>query len=45
MSVPVGDVGPLVNKFEQVSNDDHQMLVAGVGEGRISISGVQGERW
>ena len=28
MSVP-GGIGPQVNKFEQVSSDDHQMSVAG----------------
>ena len=36
-------VGPLVNKFEQVNSDDHQMLVAGgvAGIGGIGpISGV-----
>ena len=27
----VGGVGPEVNKFEQVSSDDHQMSVAGMG--------------
>ena len=26
-----GEVGPQVHKFEQVSSDDHQMSVAGVG--------------
>ena len=32
MSVQVGEgVGPQVNKFEQVSSDDHQMSLAGVG--------------
>ena len=37
MSVPVGvcgggeELGPQVNKFELVSNDDHQMSVAGRG--------------
>ena len=33
MSVLVGGrrVGPQVNKFKQVSRDDHQMSVAGVG--------------
>ena len=28
MSVPVRGLGPQVNKFEQVSSDDHQMSVA-----------------
>ena len=26
-----GEVGPQVNEFEQVSSDDHQMSVEGVG--------------
>ena len=26
-----GELGPQVNKFEQVYNDDHQMSVAGAG--------------
>ena len=30
VSTNEGRVGPEVNKFEQVSNDDHQMSVAGV---------------
>ena len=29
MSVPVWGIGPQVNKFEQVSSDDHQMSLAG----------------
>ena len=28
-----GELGPQVNKFEQVYNDDHQMSVAGGGVG------------
>ena len=31
MSVPVGGVGPLVNKFEEVSCGDHQMSAVGEG--------------
>ena len=31
MSVPMG-VGSQVNKFEQVSSDDHEMSVVGEGE-------------
>ena len=43
MSVPVlGVIGPKVNKFKQVSSDDHQMSVA-VGVGLTSgIRGVGG---
>ena len=33
-------VGPQVNKFEQVSSDDHQMSVAGVGLGKGWGEGV-----
>ena len=32
---------PQVNKFEQVSSDDHQMSVAGEGVG--PMSGIQGQ--
>ena len=37
MSVLVGEwgVGPQVNKFEQVSSDDHQMSVVRVGRGWV----------
>ena len=41
MSVPAGAVGPQVNKFEQVSSDDHQLSVAG-GGGHIPRSDVGG---
>ena len=33
-------VGPQINKFEEVSSDDHQMSVAVEGEG--PMSGIQG---
>ena len=36
MSVLVG-VGPQVNKFEQVSSDDHQMSLVAVGGGPRSL--------
>ena len=40
MSVPGQGVRPQVNKFEHVSNDDHQMSVAGVGyPGKYDILG------
>ena len=29
MSTPVGEGGPQVNKFEQISGIDHQMSLAG----------------
>ena len=45
MSVPVG-VCPQVNKFEQVSSDDHQMSLSGVsksgGSGYVMRGNVQG---
>ena len=48
MSVLEG-VGPQVNKFEQVTSDDHQMSVVGLGVGPMSgiwlvgpISGIKG---
>ena len=47
MLVPVrGGVGPQVNKFEQVSRDDHQMSVAG-GKGQCIglISGEEEGEW
>ena len=36
MSVLLG-AGPLVNKFEQVSSDDHQMSVVGDGVPRSHV--------
>ena len=40
MSVAWGGVGPQVNKFEQVSSDDHQMSVArGKSPGLMSGGG------
>ena len=46
MLVPVKGGGPQVNKFEQVSRDDHQMSVAG-GKGRCLglISGEGEGEW
>ena len=58
MLVPVGGmVGPQMNKFEQVSSDDHQMSVEGGGVGplfpvmttryvsRRGVGPISGFRW
>ena len=39
MLVTVVGVGPQVNKFEQVSSDDHQMSVAGVRSPGLMFAG------
>ena len=42
MSVPGRGVGPQVNKFEeQVSSDDHQMSIEGVGYPEDRVSGEE----
>ena len=44
-SVPIGEgVGPQVKTFEQVFSDDHQISVAGEGEGIQDPFPMQGGR-
>ena len=44
MSVLVGEGGPQINKFEQLSNDGHQMSLAGKA-GVVGWGERQGQGW